>query len=288
MAEALLASNSCPMSTTAAFAKDDGATLSDGRPKYLQHFAFDSFPSPRAHLAISSTARSLKERDSPSLVGYAYQIFLWLLPSYVRRKITRTPVKAENLHAVASLDGLRGLACLFVFNEHFSYNYTTTFLVGYGVGDRRTLIQLPFIRLMWSGFSMVAVFFVISGYVLSYKPLKQIRSHSDQFGHTIASSIFRRPIRLFLPSVLATLICAVAVQFGVFTCARAVWGEENPYGLHEPTPPIGDTFREQIVDWWSHVVVYVNIWTWNNSITPGDYDSHLWTSNHIILKVNSL
>lgn len=63
---------------------------------------------------------------------------------------------------------------------------------------------------------MVHIFFIISGYVLAYKPLKQI--HSQQFSAlagTLGSSVFRRALRLFLPSFITLFIMAMAVYSGL-------------------------------------------------------------------------
>ena len=77
----------------------------------------------------------------------------------------------------------------------------------------------------------------ISGYVLSYKPLRQI--HNQQFSalvSTLSSSVFRRALRLFLPSFITLFIMAVAVffglsddryaepAFGLFSQLKHVWG----------------------------------------------------------------
>jgi hypothetical protein len=66
---------------------------------------------------------------------------------------------------------------------------------GYGQGENRGLFQLPIFRLFYSGPPMVAIFFVISGFALSLKPLSLIRVEDwEQSLHTMASLIFRRGI----------------------------------------------------------------------------------------------
>jgi len=128
-----------------------------------------------------------------------------LLPATSTSAQVTTTTKASGIPA---LDGLRSVACLLVFNEQFSKNYTGTYTFGYGISERRTIIQWPIIRVMWSGRAMVAIFFVISGYVLSYKLLSQIQDRTTPYGlrRTFASSTFRRAICLYLPSVIMVLI----------------------------------------------------------------------------------
>ena len=108
------------------------------------------------------------------------------------------------------------------------YNYSHNFLYGYGVEGRRSVVQWPFLRVFWSGFFMVAIFFVISGYVLWYKPLRQISARqAAQLQHALASPVFRRAIRLYLPSMIAVVICGLLTWTGAFTYATSVTHSEK-------------------------------------------------------------
>lgn len=63
---------------------------------------------------------------------------------------------------------------------------------------------------------MVHIFFIISGYVLAFKPLKQIHSHQHAaLASTLSSSVFRRGLRLFLPSFVTLFVMALTVFYGV-------------------------------------------------------------------------
>ena len=201
-----------------------------------------------------------------------------LLPSFLRRQMGSSPPQTH-ANTIAALDGLRGLACLFVFNEHLSLNFTDQFMYGYGVQDRRTFVQLPFVRVMWSGFSMVSIFFVISGYVLSYKPLKQIRARDTiSFQKTLTSSVLRRALRLYLPTIIATMICGLLVSLGAFTRASAIFNKDNNYlALHEGPPPILDGFCFQMYDTAKNALQMLNFWAWTDDLSAEDYDRHYWT-----------
>ncbi|RSL78710.1 hypothetical protein CEP51_007959 [Fusarium floridanum] len=101
------------------------------------------------------------------------------------------------------LDGLRGVASFFVFLFHHTMYGHPGLLWGYGApGENKHLVmQLPFIRLIVHGRAMVAIFFVISGYALSFSPLKFI--HKKDHGtllKRLSSSVFRRGMRLAIPS----------------------------------------------------------------------------------------
>lgn len=68
---------------------------------------------------------------------------------------------------------------------------------------------------------MVAIFFILSGYVLSYKPLQLAREGDTRALYdNLSSAAFRRTPRLFLPIVPAMFGTAVAIYF---TC----YGAEN-------------------------------------------------------------
>jgi peptidoglycan/LPS O-acetylase OafA/YrhL len=86
----------------------------------------------------------------------------------------------------------------------------------YEDGAASSPLQLPIIRVLYSARPMVHIFFIISGFVLAYKPVMQI--HSQQYASlitTISSSVFRRALRLVLPSVVTLFIMALAVYSGI-------------------------------------------------------------------------
>ena len=234
--------------------------------------------------AFSSTCRSLWRTPyhRSALLKPFRDIARGMLPSFLKAPASppnSTTAKVNSSSNIAALDGLRGLACLFVFNEHLTYNLTNNFLLGYGVYQQRTIIQLPFIRLAWSGFSMVAIFYVISGYVLSYKPLKQVQAReTDNFSRTLTSSVGRRAMRLYLPAITAVLICGLLVSMGAFNKASAVYVEnQNPFHLHERPPPILDNILLQMADAFRKAIQMLDVWNWSNELAADDYDRHLWT-----------
>lgn len=83
------------------------------------------------------------------------------------------PTRNQN---IAALEDLRGIACLIVVNQHFTYNFTEQIFASWGTEPQAHYItQIPIVSALWAGHAMVEVFFVISGYVLSHKPLKLAR-----------------------------------------------------------------------------------------------------------------
>lgn len=120
-------------------------------------------------------------------------------------------------------------------------------------------MQLPFIRVIYSGRPMVHVFFVISGFVLSRKPLQLARNHKYADLHkTLASSVFRRPIRLYLPAAFSTFFMLLLI--------RAGWAGY----------PMDGGFLVQLLDWAGAVFDITKPWQWD-VIQDLRYDMHTWT-----------
>ncbi|KAI1338745.1 acyltransferase family-domain-containing protein [Xylariaceae sp. FL0016] len=177
----------------------------------------------------------------------------------------------RKLHPTSYLDGLRGLAAVVVCVCHYTENhhgYLTPFYGAHGwpdIPDRNgtwvssSPVQLPFVRIVFSGRPMVHIFFVVSGFALSYRALRELRVRNwARFHAVLSSSAFRRPIRLLGPPVVSTL--------GILGLIRMGW-------LYPPRATLG----EQVVDWW-HAVYYHILWPWgwDRHLWP-PYDVHLWT-----------
>ncbi|KAI1635115.1 acyltransferase [Biscogniauxia mediterranea] len=241
------------------------------------------FDSPFSKIALLSTVKSYQPQGlprAPSIRISLLKMGIFLLPSFVQHRFTRDRrAGPEKLHPTAYLDGMRGLAALFVFFCHYSY---TAFFIheAWGHEDSNYEIwKLPFLRLLYSGPSMVCVFFVISGYALSFKPLKQIRSRSfDGFAGTITSFTFRRPFRLFLPTMVSTFMILVLLRLGAFEGTRAFTQDPNfMHNVKEPHPLLMETTRKQIHHWAWEMYNFVHIWSWENHGGSTSYDVHLWT-----------
>ncbi|KAL3443506.1 acyltransferase family-domain-containing protein [Aspergillus insuetus] len=202
-----------------------------------------------------------------------------ITPSYLQHLVGGQPPPQTKLHAIAALDGLRGWACLLVFNFHFLFTYTWKVAVGWGFNnDNFYLYQLPIIHVLVSGHIMVAIFFVISGYVLSYKPLKLIRSRSwEETFVTLASSTFRRGLRLYVPSIVGIFLVLVAVRVGVYNYSQTVLYEGHTIrGTNEQHPPIMvKSLVKQLWDWYATIARLIDPFDW--ALYYNNYNPHLWT-----------
>ena len=166
----------------------------------------------------------------------------------------------------AYLDGLRGFAALLVYILHHQLwaheSQGHIFQNAWGYQDEKYFATLPWIRTLFSGgHYAVSVFFVLSGYVLSNKPLriihhcqqlqqqqeqeqeqeKYICVHSEvkqqqqqqqekeqqhlqgQLANHLASALFRRWIRLHLPLIVTTFVYVLVVHaLGIHTESQTI------------------------------------------------------------------
>ncbi|OLN83723.1 hypothetical protein CCHL11_08736 [Colletotrichum chlorophyti] len=187
--------------------------------------------------ADSSPGLSVSEKHSPrarnSCSGWhakdaARRIFWVMIPSFLARVLGHadddSAIPAAN--ETSYLNGLRGIASLIVALQHTIDADYPFIHRAWGDGDEnRRLMQLPFLRVVHSGIFMVCIFFIISGFALTYSPLK--KSYAGRGAAAIGSlpsSIFRRPFRLFIPLVPVLAVSTLLVHFQAF------------YKLNENTP----------------------------------------------------
>lgn len=188
---------------------------------------------------------------------------LAILPQYRENdepKKHRDAAGPASLPKIKSLDGLRGIACFLVFNYHFLWPWTPLIMLGYGARPPKSpepftdWTQLPIICLLHRGRPMVAIFFAISGYVLCRHVLAAIhRRNLDEAYRKLASSVFRRIFRLYLPPTITMFIVAMLAQTGAFKSEKSIYkGPDsmwingtvtNGYPWEEALPCPKGTFR---------------------------------------------
>lgn len=133
------------------------------------------------------------------------------------------------------------------------------------------IIQLPIIRLIISGPANVMLFFVISGYALSWKPLNLAQNNEyTKMYQALASSIFRRHSRLFIPAMIICAPAPVITYFGGYGGEGMlgaaiqpmnpprfdnVWGQFRHYAAS--VMPLSDLYGPGLVAW----VYSDSLWT---------------------------
>ncbi|KAF7550304.1 hypothetical protein G7Z17_g5791 [Cylindrodendrum hubeiense] len=138
---------------------------------------------------------------------------------------------------IRCLDGLRGIACLLVFNYHFLWPWTPSIMLGYGALPPRApepyeaWSSLPIICLLNRGRPMVAIFFAISGYVLCRHILRAIHERRlEAVYKSLASAVFRRVFRLYIPPTISMFLVAMLAQMGVFRSEFSIYkGPDSVY-----------------------------------------------------------
>ncbi|KAL8337880.1 hypothetical protein RB598_006663 [Gaeumannomyces tritici] len=203
--------------------------------------------------------------SSDRALSWPARLLRTLPPSFVADMMWPDQRPGWRLHATSYLDGLRGIASFVVFFCHYTEENHKYMVPSYGLnpdGQASSFLQLPFFRIAFSGRPMVHVFFVISGFVLSHKPLRALHDGGpralERCAAALSSSAFRRPLRLFGPCAAETLMIAACCQLG--------W-------LYEPLPALSTQL------WiWKDVMFHSVTWpwAWDADLRPG-YDVHLWT-----------
>ncbi|GLA02147.1 hypothetical protein AnigIFM60653_001546 [Aspergillus niger] len=164
-----------------------------------------------------------------------------LLPSFLcwGGSSTSSSGKARR---TAYLDGLRGFAAFLVYWGHHELwahdgmGAERIFENAYGYEKQHFLVAFPGIRTFFSGGHFaVSVFFVLSGYVLSAKPLALIQAGEYlQLGDNLSSALFRRWLRLHLPVIATTFIYLTFLHL-----------------FHiRATPELKGTYGEEVWNWY--------------------------------------
>jgi len=228
------------------------------------------------HLKMSSTAGLLEKGEQEEAQDSsdnsritAWQALGYLIHTLRPTILTRTNSRVKTkLRRTAYLDGLRGFAAFLVYILHHELwahgplDGDVRFQAGFGYHGDRYFMALPFVRTFFSGGHLaVVIFFVLSGYVLSTKPLSLIHSGDLlTFGDVLASSFFRRWFRLFLP--------LIAVTLGIATFYHLT-------GIYIQFTP-ESTYRAELWKWYTDFKNF-SFWYAHNVVPWNIYHTHTWT-----------
>ncbi|EXJ91013.1 hypothetical protein A1O1_04120 [Capronia coronata CBS 617.96] len=181
---------------------------------------------------------------------------------------SKTALQNSKANRTAYLDGLRGFAALLVYLGHhqlWAHDALKADRIlenAYGYDNQYYFACLPVVRMFFSGGHFaVTVFFVLSGYVLSCKPLTMI--HAGEYmrlGDNLASALFRRWLRLHIPVICTTF------------CYMTSW---HVFGYTADPLPYS-TYLEDLWNW------YVEFKNFSFIFTTGgkpwfSYNFHVWS-----------
>ncbi|KAL8791648.1 MAG: hypothetical protein Q9195_005731 [Heterodermia aff. obscurata] len=144
-------------------------------------------------------------------------------------------------------------------------------------GSHPRFLQLPGVRLLYSGSVSVSLFFIISGFSLSVQPLRAIHDRDwERLHQVVSSATLRRGIRLVLPAAAITFLVMIGERFKIF--------EERYDGATDMIvrgPIYRRTAWDQFVDWLEYVLgqlIYPNTWLPPlPNVTDSQYASPLYT-----------
>lgn len=191
-------------------------------------------------LSLSPTSMSYPRKIGRSLRSISIRALImqgiaFTRPSFMRRAapLTEKELTApRKVHPTEYLDGVRGVACLVVFILHWSHIPYPCINSGWGYDNNYSIWMLPYVRLIYSGAAMVAIFFMVSGFVLSHRFIQRMHKHEYLELYTgLTSLTFRRAIRLFLPAFFSSVLAYGCASIGVIIVPHFVDGLPFKHGL---------------------------------------------------------
>ncbi|KAI1282208.1 hypothetical protein F5Y07DRAFT_232914 [Xylaria sp. FL0933] len=213
-----------------------------------------------------------RSRENPRI-----RWLLFVLPFCIAGPLGLTERRLPKTTSTTYLNGIRGLACWIVFNEHMTMDkYRDIVFKPYGAVDNGKkfdhFIQLPFVRALVAGKGMVCVFFVLSGFVLSYSSLRKINDpgwpnkqertgNRDDLLTSVSSMTLRRAIRLFGPMLALAFITAFVTYY-------VPWGEND----HKAS-----NIFTQLYNFWLSAVTVMDPYHWARLKPLPRHYGHAWT-----------
>jgi len=131
----------------------------------------------------------------------------------LKKRSQTNPSYFNKRHSFDYLDGLRGIASLSVVFCHLLLWFYPAVITGLIVNAHNkhelALYRLP-VNIFWNGNFAVCIFFVLSGFVLSYKFL------ATKDPDVLTSSAFRRYPRLMIPAFGSVMIGYACIRLHLF------------------------------------------------------------------------
>ncbi|KAL1872004.1 hypothetical protein VTK73DRAFT_1748 [Phialemonium thermophilum] len=243
--------------------KNDWSSVTTSTPSSISPVSESpSWKSPLSWRPASATARPAKH--------YLCRLrsLLW------GRSASRHP--PEKLRRTAYLDGLRGFAAFLVYcqhhelwahsSDHGGESTNPIFELGFGYDGKYAFCALPGIRTFFTGGHFaVAIFFAISGYVLTAKPLALL--HAGDLGRmsdNLASALFRRWLRLYIPLMVTTFVYMLMWHL-FFDGGRTIYAAQPQSNL-----------RDEIWNWYAEFKNFSFIFT-RGGEPWFSYNFHTWS-----------
>lgn len=204
-----------------------------------------------------------KPAASKGIRGIQWSRIAWsLVPWVITAPLGKTERKLPKVTSTSYLNGLRGVACLIVYNYHV--------MISFDAPLKAELGTVPFVNLVVAGHGATMVFFVLSGFVLAYSPLSKISSPDAADSALLTSlwsSVIRRGLRLFSPLVvLASMLALITFFTSAYDPLPGLpWAEDATFG----------GFFNHVGTYVTNVSYLMDPFTWNIMQLPTL--EHCWT-----------
>ncbi|KAL6252994.1 hypothetical protein RBB50_000713 [Rhinocladiella similis] len=203
-----------------------------------------------------------------------------LTPQLVRTHVWDEKAPKSKVFPTSYLNGLRGMASVKVFTFHYTHFYSDSTTAAWGVDERhRHFLELPIIRYFYAG-TTAHVFFGCAGYLTTLR-LAQQMDKQDPVSRAkvlvnVSGAIFRRALRLYLPTLIITFITTHFIYFGLYEQNRQYFGDKKlfPGPFYEPRPNQYPTYYEQLHNWAHEMIKLSDIFQYG--YRP-EHDCHLWS-----------
>lgn len=216
------------------------------------------------------SAEGLTEKiwgEKPSRIQWA-RMGWSMTPWVVASPLGKTKRKLPKITSTSYLNGLRGVACLIVYNYHLTNIHYPDL--------KNSLGLVPFVNIVLAGHGATMIFFVLSGFVLSYSPLSKMSpasGASDAVDSALLTSLWsstiRRGFRLFMPLV------ALALMLSLLTFFTPIFGPSPNIPWPNVQPRTAGTFFNHLGTYAQMVKVLMNPFTWG-IVQPATLE-HAWT-----------
>ncbi len=126
-----------------------------------------------------------------------------------------SPVRASETKKITPLESLRGIAAFIVFIGHFVLGFLPQYhgLAPAGIPGKQLQESPLFFFINGSGW--VTFFFVLSGFVLSY------RFYTQRTNDHLAAAVIKRWPRLFPLALISTIFSFLMIEFGLYSYFQA-------------------------------------------------------------------